>query len=162
MIKGIHHIALSTPDLDRLLKFYVELFGFEKVDWQGGWPRGSALIDKIVGLRDSSCRQAMIRAGNLYIEVFEYHSPQPKPGDPDRPVCDHGYTHFALDVTDIDQEYARLSAAGMRFHHPPVHDPESGMAATYGRDPDGNVIEIQEIWNKDHLFHPVRSELSRP
>ncbi|MET0546464.1 MAG: VOC family protein [Caulobacterales bacterium] len=159
MINGLHHVALSTPDLDRLRNFYVNALGFAEVEWTGGWPRGSALIDSIVGLRDSSCRQIMLRAGNLYIEVFEYHTPAPKPGDPNRPVCDHGYTHFALDVTDIDKEYERLKAAGMRFHHPPVRDPESGMAATYGRDPDGNVIEIQEIWNTEHVFHPAKSSL---
>lgn len=160
MINGLHHIALSTPDIDRMTAFYTDVLGFEPVDWRGGWEAGNPAIDEIVGLKDSSARQAMLRAGNLFLELFQYATPAPRPGDPNRPVCDHGYTHFCLDVTDIDAEYARLSAAGMRFHRAPVADPAQGIAATYGRDPDGNVIEIQEVRRPEHAFHRTRSGLA--
>lgn len=152
MINGVHHVAISTPDLERITAFYCDVLHFEPVAYAGGWERGSDLIDRIVGLRDSACRQQLVRCGNLFIEFFEYSSPPPRRQATDRPVCDHGYTHIALDVTDIDAEYARLTAAGMRFHHPPVHDPEAGLAATYGRDPDGNVVEIQEVTDQSHAF----------
>jgi predicted enzyme related to lactoylglutathione lyase len=77
------------------------------------------------------------------IELFEYHTPEPRAGDSNRPVCDHGITHICLDVTDVKAEYERLVAAGMTFHCPPQ---DLGAAwATYGRDPDGNVIELQEV-----------------
>jgi catechol 2,3-dioxygenase-like lactoylglutathione lyase family enzyme len=158
MINGLHHVALSTPDIQRLTAFYTHVLGFEVVtDWNGGWERGNPLIDKIVGLEDSAAQQVMLRAGNLYLEVFEYSSPTPKSSGQNRPVCDHGYTHFALDVTDLQTEYERLLKAGMRFHHPPVFDHEQGIASTYGRDPDGNVIEIQEILRRDQAFHLSRS-----
>jgi len=146
MIRGIHHTAISTPDIQRALGFYRDLLGFEVVvDF--AWPRGSELADQITGLRDSASKAAMLRAGNAYIELFEYESPPPRPGDPERPVCDHGITHFALDVRDIEAEYERLSAAGMRFHCPPRD--LGTVKATYGRDPDGNVIELQEILADD-------------
>src|SRR5579863_9172838 len=107
MINGIHHVALSTPDLDRLAKFYRDVLGFAPVDWTGGWSKGSDVIDEIVGLRSSAARQTVLKAGNLFIEIFEFSSPPPKPGQQNRPVCDHGYTHFCLDVTDIAAEYER-------------------------------------------------------
>ncbi len=85
----------------------------------------------------------MLKAGNAMIELFRYDSPRPKPGDPKRRVCDHGITHICLDVTDLDAEYERLKAAGIPFHCPPQ---EVGMLkTTYGKDPDGNVIELQEV-----------------
>ena len=146
MIRGIHHVALSTPDLDRLEVFYTEVLGFERA-FESSW-RDRPVIDQIVGLKDSAARNIMLRAGNAYIEIFEYSSPQGRPADPNRPACDHGYTHFCLDVRDIDAEYERLSAAGMKFHCPPpsVEQLSHGtIRATYGRDPDGNIIEIQEI-----------------
>ncbi|AMK19942.1 MULTISPECIES: VOC family protein [Sphingobium] len=161
MIKGIHHIAVSTPDLDRMVAFYGDALGFEKVDWDGGWKRGNPVIDQIVGLRDSSARSVMLRAGNVYLELFQYLTPEARPGDPERPVCDHGYTHFCLDVEDVEAEYQRLSALGVRFNSPPVFDHEQGIGATYGRDPDGNVIEIQEVLKKAHPFHASRSGLTR-
>lgn len=161
MINGVHHVALSTADLDRLVAFYRDVLGFEVV-YEGGWKPGNRLIDGIVGLRDSSARAVMLRAANTHVEVFEYSSPVGAPLDPDRPVSDHGYTHFCLDVTDIDAEYERLKAAGMRFHCPPPPASEMGsgaIRATYGRDPDGNVIELQEVLDPSH---PMHLGLARP
>ena len=31
VITGIHHVAVHVRDLDRMLKFYSEAFGFERV-----------------------------------------------------------------------------------------------------------------------------------
>jgi catechol 2,3-dioxygenase-like lactoylglutathione lyase family enzyme len=145
-------VAVSTPDLDRLVTFYRDVMGAEVV-YEGGWSKGSAIIDEIVGLKDSACRQAMLKLGNAYLEFFQYESPTPEPGDPERPVCNHGYTHFCIDVTDIDAEYERLKAAGVRFNCPPPKFEGGPIRATYGRDPDGNVIEIQEILDRDHDFY---------
>ncbi|MGW8320544.1 MAG: VOC family protein [Thermodesulfobacteriota bacterium] len=142
MIRGVHHTAISTGDLDRALKFYRDLLGFE-VAMEFEWPKGTEVADSITGLKGSAARSAMLKAGNTMIEIFEYSSPAPNEGDPGRPVCDHGITHICVDVVDIDVEYERLKAAGMTFHCPPQ---DLGIAkATYGRDPDGNVVELQEV-----------------
>ena len=155
MINGIHHVALSTADLDRLVAFYRDVLGFEVV-YEGGWKQGNRMIDGIVGLHDSAARSAMLRANNTHIEVFEYSNPPGAPVDPARPVSDHGYTHFCIDVSDIDAEYERLSAAGMTFHCPPPSSDELGggsIRATYGRDPDGNVVELQEVLDPAHPMY---------
>lgn len=155
MIRGIHHVALATSDIERLSNFYQDAFGFEVV-YEGGWPRGSTMIDTIVGLRDSSARQVMMKAGNAHIEIFEYQTPAGQPVNPDRPPSDHGYTHFCVDVTDIDAEYERLKGLGMTFNCPPPSREDLGggaIRATYGRDPEGNIIEIQEILDPAHEFY---------
>ncbi len=146
MIRGIHHTAISTGNLERALGFYRDLLGFEVV-LEFAWPKGTEPADQITGLDSSAAKVAMLRAGNAFVELFEYEAPGPAPGDPTRPVCDHGITHIALDVRDIQAEYERLSAAGMRFHCPPLD--MGGIKATYGRDPDGNVVELQEILTED-------------
>jgi catechol 2,3-dioxygenase-like lactoylglutathione lyase family enzyme len=97
----------------------------------------------------------MLRAGNIMLELFQYETPVPKPGHPVRPVCDHGITHVCLDVTDLDTEYERLQAAGMVFHCPP-QELGPDVRTTYGRDPDGNVIELQEILSSEN---PIALEL---
>ena len=142
MIKGIHHTAISVPDMAQALAFYRDLLGFELVAVES-WEQGTEIADRITGLANSAAQVCLLRVGNAFLELFEYHSPTPKPAHPSRPVCDHGITHLCLEVTDIQQEYERLKAAGMRFHCPP-QDVGSGIV-TYGRDPFGNVIELQEI-----------------
>jgi catechol 2,3-dioxygenase-like lactoylglutathione lyase family enzyme len=139
MIKGIHHTAISTGDFERALAFYRDLLGFEMVS-ELNWPAGVELADTITGLEGSAARSVMLRASNSSIELFEFASPAARPGDARRPVCDHGITHIALEVDDIDVEYERLKAAGMSFHCPPQDLGASRV--TYGRDPDGNVLEL--------------------
>ncbi len=142
MIKGFHHAAISTPDLERCIDFYTRTIG-GSVAWTFGWERGTPEADEVTGLTDSATRAAMLRIGDTYLEVFEYSSPAPRTAPKDRPVNDHGITHVCLEVEDIDAEYARLSAAGMRFHCAPKR--QDGSAMVYGRDPDGNVVELIEF-----------------
>ena len=143
MIQGIHHTAISTEDLERSLRFYRDLLGFEEI-FSSAWEVGAEVADRITGLQDSSARLVMLKAGNACLELFQYARPKPKLGEPMRPVCDHGITHICLNVTDIEAEYERLKAAGMPFHCPP-QEVEGGIRATYGRDPDGNVVELLEV-----------------
>ena len=140
MIHAIHHTAISTGDLERSIDFYTNLLGFELIS-RFDWDRGSKVADAVTGLRGSAASAAMLKLGNAFVEIFEYSSPAPRRSDPDRPVCDHGFTHIALLVTDMDAEYERLTAAGMRFHCAP----DAEMRAIYGRDPDGNVVELMEV-----------------
>ncbi|MFT5269008.1 MAG: catechol 2,3-dioxygenase-like lactoylglutathione lyase family enzyme [Ilumatobacter sp.] len=150
MIRGIHHLAITTPDIDRLARFYIEAFGFEEIS-RGGWHAGNARNDAIVGLRDSATSTAFLRAGNLLVEMFQYHEPSGASNEPDRPVNNAGYTHFCLDVVDIDAEYRRLSALGMTFNAP-VGSAMGGIRAMYGRDPDGNIVELIEFVDSTAAF----------
>jgi len=152
MIRGVHHTSFSTNDFDRLVHFYRDVIGLEFVasyDWGPG-SEDLDKLDKIVGLKQSATRTALLRAGNTHIEIFQYLNPKGKAGTPNRPACDVGLTHVAFDVVDIDREYERLKAAGVTFHTPPQK--VGTFRATYGRDPDGNIFELQEVLD---LKHPV-------
>ena len=141
MMKAIHHTAISTPDLDRLIKFYRDLMGFE-VESEFGWPAGIEVSDNILGVKDTAAKVAMLKLGDFRLELFQFSSPEPKSSDPNRPVIDHGLTHLAFTVEDIQTEYDRLVKAGMIFHCPPQN---IGSTVTYGRDPDGNVVELMQL-----------------
>ena len=142
MIKGFHHAAISTPDLQRCIHFYTEIIG-GAVAWEFGWDQGTPEADAVTGLSNSACRAAMLKIGDTFLEVFEYSTP-PQPGRTElRPVNLHGITHVCLEVTDIDSEYQRLKAAGMQFNTEPMA--QDGSSMVYGRDPDGNVVELIEF-----------------
>ena len=62
MITGIHHVAVHVRDLDRMLKFYSEAFGFERVGEQFSW-QDLPILDRILDVPGSAARGAMLRAG---------------------------------------------------------------------------------------------------
>lgn len=141
MIRGIHHVAVHVRDLDRMLKFYNEAFGFELVGEEFGW-KDDEFLDRIVDVPGSAARGAMLRAGYCYMELFQYSAPEPESTRPLQPY-DKGYTHFCVDVTDIDSEFERLKKVGMTFNEPAPID-VGHVKTIYGRDPEGNLIEIQQ------------------
>ena len=141
MIRGIHHVAVHVHDLERMMKFYREAFGFEIIGEPFSWSDNPTL-DGLLDVPGSAARGAMLRAGTCYLELFQFSAPEPISSRPLRP-CDRGYTHFCVDVTDIEREYERLRTLGMTFGHPSPVD-VGHVKAVYGRDPEGNVIEIQQ------------------
>jgi len=157
MIIGVHHVAISTPDLDRLATFYCDELGFERI-FDAAWEPGNAAADAVTGLKGSAARTAMLRGGNLYLELFEFRSPAPEAAPQPRPVCDHGITHLCLLVDDVDAACDRI---GLDYQSAP-QDLGGGVRTVYGRDPDGNVVELKELQGGDD--HPVslrRLELQR-
>lgn len=132
------HVGISVASLERSVAFYRDLLGLkvvEEVSFQG------ERYEAILGLKGARGRIAILKSGNLAVELFEFDEPTPKPADRRRPVADHGITHIAIEVDDIAALYARLEAAGVTFHCPPIHFPACATA-TYARDPDGNVVEL--------------------
>lgn len=141
MIRGIHHVGIHVRDLDRMVKFYRDAFGFEVVGEEFSW-RDTPIVDQLIDVPNSAARGCMMKAGTCYIELFEYSAPEPVSTRPLRPF-DKGYTHFCVDVTDIEMEYDRLRGLGMTFGH--SHPLDMGhVKSIYGYDPEGHVIEIQE------------------
>ena len=141
MIRGIHHVAVHVHDLDRMMAFYRDAFGFELVGDAFSWS-DDEFIDRIVDVPQSAARGAMLRAGTCYMELFQFSAPQPSSERPLQPF-DKGYTHFCVDVTGIEEEYTRLKGLGMTFSQSAPID-VGHVKTIYGRDPEGNLIEIQQ------------------
>lgn len=138
MIADFVHVGMSVTDLGRSIAFYRDVLGMEHVETEAfSGPRYSAIL----GLRDVRGSLAILRGGGLELELFQFDSPMPRTRSPDEPVCEYGISHFCIRVEDIEDAYRRMSAAGVRFHCPPLSFGEAGTA-TYARDPDGNVIEL--------------------
>jgi glyoxylase I family protein len=160
MIRGIHHIAIHTANLDNMVTFYRNAFGFEPAGFEFSW-KENPMIDSVIDVKGSAARTLMLKAGTCFLEIFEYFAPNDtREGQPLRPH-DRGYTHFCVDVTDIATEYKRLKGVGMTFANPEPVD-LGDFKAVYGKDPDGNIIEIQEIVASNNAIALERLETSRP
>jgi catechol 2,3-dioxygenase-like lactoylglutathione lyase family enzyme len=140
-INGVHHVSMSVPSLEAALVFYKGWLGFEEV-MSFAW-RDSPSMDQVTGLRGSAGRMAFLSAGNLFLEIFEYEAPRSEQPDGDPQPNRRGYTHLCLDVDDALGLHAELAARGMRFISEPIVS--DSVRTVYGRDPFGNIIELQQI-----------------
>ena len=148
-IKGVHHVNLAVEDIELMKDFYRDALGFTEVVAVEWGPDDVACL--ITGVKRSSAKVAMLKCDNLIVELIQYVKPETRIGDRCEPFT-RGYTHICLEVTDIDAEYERLSAHGMTFHSPPPPREDRDFRAIYGRDPEGNLIELQELFGEGNLF----------
>lgn len=140
MTSRVAHVAISTPDLARAVAFWQQV-GFSVIrEWS--WPAGVDRINTTLGLADSAADAALLRLDGFELELFEFSVPQEPPRTDLRP-SQPGYTHIALEVSDLDAELARLSEAGLQRWTDPVRTP-GGRRVVYVRDPDGNLVELVE------------------
>lgn len=137
----MHHVGISVSNIENTIAFYNEHFGMEGLT--PIFPFAGPDYSAIMGVEDASGRMAVIRGGDVTLELFEFASPAPAKRDPNYPVADHGISHFGFVIDDIDEAYERLTKAGVRFHCP-VMDFPGGIRALYARDPDGYVFELIE------------------
>jgi catechol 2,3-dioxygenase-like lactoylglutathione lyase family enzyme len=156
MIRGIHHIGMNCRDMDRMKDFYCKAFGFEPVDEGFAW-EAEPMMDHIVDVKDSAAKGMMLRAGTCYLELFQYSAPAPDMPNPKRPY-DRGYTHFCIDVTEMEKDIEFLKGCGMTFNKRDFVD-VGHVKTIYGYDPEGNVIEVQQTAPGNSF---ALSELKRP
>lgn len=140
MMLGFHHVAVVTEDLERLVAFYVDHFGGRVLN-RFSWSEDDGEMAKRFGLKESAGHLAMVGFEGARIEIFEFRTPSNLRRDAHRSVAKPGFAHICFQVDDAEAEYDRLIKAGMEFHAPPLKMAAGGVF-TYGRDPDGNVVEI--------------------
>ncbi len=91
----LDHIGIMTPDCDKSLAFYRDLFGFSEGD-------------RVVIPRDGGFATLQFaHLGDLTLEFVQPHAGCAKMAQP--PI------HFSLRVGDIRSEINRLKVAGIRF-----------------------------------------------
>lgn len=140
MIIGFHHTGVATRNLDRLCRFYVDLFHGQVLN-EFSWDEDNTALSRRLGLEASSGSLKMIGFPEARLELFQFDTPREIRSTLPRSVAGPGFSHICFRVDDCEAEYDRLSDAGMSFHAEPLAMPNGGVFA-YGRDPDGNVVEI--------------------
>ncbi len=139
---GLDHVAVTSGDLDRSLRFYVDLLGLPLRARGDGF--GAAELE-ITGIDASEVRWADLElASGQVLELIEYVDPR---GTPSRPEAnDPGATHISLRVPDVEAAYERLRDTGVPVRSRPVTltDPGAwrGARCFYAADPDGVTVEL--------------------
>lgn len=140
MIRGIDHVGVSTQNLGRLVAFYVDHFDAEVLD-EFSWDESCTELINRLGIDAISGRLMLLGFEGTKLEIFQFGVREAAVANPPRSVAMPGLSHICFEVDDCEAEYRRLRDAGMRFHGPPLVMPSGGIF-TYGRDPDGNIVEL--------------------
>jgi catechol 2,3-dioxygenase-like lactoylglutathione lyase family enzyme len=145
-VKGIHHVGITVPDLDRAIAFYNGVLGLEFFDPPSPVFDDAELGER-VGVPGAALRQVNLALGGSIVELLEYTAPAPPFPDP-VPAHAHGAAHLAIEVEDVEAKKAELEAAGVEFLSE-VNVVDEGVLAgwrwVYFRDPFGIVLELVEI-----------------
>jgi catechol 2,3-dioxygenase-like lactoylglutathione lyase family enzyme len=139
------HTNIITDDWKRLSEFYVTVFGCRPIpperDLAGDW------LDKATNIKAAHLKGIHLALpgydGNLpTLEIFQYTVNQPSEQVPNR----KGFGHIAFRTDDVAGLLATLIEHGGSRLGEVVQTqiPGAGhLTFVYARDPDGNIIEIQ-------------------
>ncbi len=134
------HVAVVTPDLDRLIAFYQTVLGQPPRRRAG--PVSGARFDAIADIDGLSLSGGWFTLRNFEIELWQYHIPETPAPATDRQIDRLGHSLIAFEVADLANATRRLRAANVRLVGRPVR--MMGWRIQYARDPDGNLIAVQQ------------------
>ncbi|XP_059649597.1 glyoxylase I 4 [Cornus florida] len=126
----LNHVSRESSDINRLAKFYQEIFGFEQIE-------SPKLEFQVIWLKLSS----------IYIHLIE-RDPQTKlpegPWTATSPVADpknlpRGH-HICFSVSNFDSFLQTLKEKGIETHVKTQADGKTKQAFFF--DPDGNGLEV--------------------
>ena len=141
-IQRPHHTGIQVADLERSVRFYRDILGFELV-FQ--WNPQAEYIRTIVGYPEADIHAAVLRmpGAEVFLEILEYRNVEKAPVD--TRTANPGTAHMAFYTDDCDGLYAELKAKGVDSVSPPVTPtigPNKGGRAVYMIDPDGIRVEF--------------------
>ena len=135
----IRHVGLVVSDLDKMIDFYSNVFGFRLTMRK---TETGPYIETLVGLPGVRIEWAKLTdATGMLLELLRYNSHPEVPTIP--PVQRHGCSHIALSVTDIRSTLKRLAECGGSVG-PLQQNPEKTFLVAYTRDPEGIPLELVE------------------
>jgi catechol 2,3-dioxygenase-like lactoylglutathione lyase family enzyme len=140
------HTNIVARDWKALAAFYTEVFGCRPVyperDLSGDW------LDGLTGVPEVRIRGIHLELpgheNGPTLEIFQY-----EPGEfqeEESPINRQGFGHLAFHVEDVQEVLDRLLARGGKQLGELVKKEIQGvgvLTAVYARDPEGNMVEIQ-------------------
>jgi catechol 2,3-dioxygenase-like lactoylglutathione lyase family enzyme len=144
---GVDHVALTVPDLQQAMAFFIDVLGCEHVFTAGPFsdPGGDWMQTNLGVHPRAATTLALLRCGpSQNIELFEYETPEQTTSLPRN--SDSGASHIAFRVTDMDRAVAYLKAQpGVTVLGEPTlvaGQPNGGLRFVYFRTPWGQSMEL--------------------
>ena len=139
-VLGTDHTAFTVSNLERSVKTFTELLGFEVVRAAGA---EQELVEQLTGVK-ASLRFVYLRGPDGHqVELLQYDDP-PDRGTASYRPCDTAAAHIAIRVDNVPAAVEAAKAAGLQLNNQimTVHRESGTTQSCYLRDPDGITIEL--------------------
>lgn len=145
MFTSVAHIGFTVRDLDRSVAFYRDVLGLSYLgEMLMEGPETDALFQR-PGCRARVAYLRPTEPSAPPVELIEFLGQDVRKSVPS--LFKTSISELCFSTDDIDREYQRLSAAGVRF----LSEPQTFDSTTYGFgksravyffDPDDNILEL--------------------
>jgi catechol 2,3-dioxygenase-like lactoylglutathione lyase family enzyme len=140
MFTRADHVAISVKDMDKVIAFYRDVIGMEKVfDRTFDEP-----MARLIGTEGTVVRIVHMKLDDSVIELFDYQHPEGREPRPDHSQADYGLTHIGFMVEDFWGTYEHLKEHGVKFLGEAI-EIRPGVFVAYFRGAEYEVCEIREI-----------------
>ena len=144
-LMGVNHIGLSVKDLDKSLAFYQKATGFEVVYRET--VTGNVAADKLFGISGIEYETAVLKAPNMLFELTSFSQNAAK--KPTRMQAQGpGMTHTCFQSPANRSGYDKFVGQGadvLTRGSAPVDLLGQGVTYAYVYDPEGNMIELEQL-----------------
>jgi lactoylglutathione lyase len=141
-VQYFSHVGICVSDLERSIRFYRDVLGFELLSRVTVGKEIAPLIE----LDGVELHSRFLERDGSRIELLYYVSPTARGPFGRRPMNQVGLTHLAIRVDDVESLARRIEAAGGKvWMDTRVGDPAAGVELVYATDPDGTRIELIQV-----------------
>lgn len=141
----VEAIGITVKDMDRSLKFYTEVLGFNKISEV---EISGEAYEKLNGLFGLHMRVARLQLGDEIIELTDYLTTGGRSIPEDQRSNDLFFQHIAIVVSDMDNAFEQVKKYKVEYvSTAPQTLPKSipgaeGIKAFYFHDPDNHNLEL--------------------
>jgi catechol 2,3-dioxygenase-like lactoylglutathione lyase family enzyme len=146
MITSFFHTGFIVADLDQSIKFYQDVFGLTLA---GRSERTGEFAESLLGIPNVHIKGGFLDLGAGHqLELIQYLSPEGSRAEFSK--NDVRAAHLAFLVVNIEEFYESSKSKGLTAVNSPasLHDDTGKLLrkAMYAQDPDGNWIELVELF----------------
>lgn len=144
-IIGFNHIGISVHDLDAMVEFYQKATDFEMVKREK--VSSNAAADKIYASEGIAFERVTFKAPNMLLELTEYAN-QENTTPTKMPPQGPGMTHTCYQSPSWKSGYDKFKNAEIDIlsrGEKAVDLGGYGVTYAYGYDPEGNMIEMEQM-----------------
>jgi catechol 2,3-dioxygenase-like lactoylglutathione lyase family enzyme len=146
------HTNLVARNWEKLAQFYIDVFDCKPIyperDMSGEW------IDRITGIKNVHIKGIHLTLPGYEdgptLEVFEYE--QKSTAGDEQVINKPGFAHIAFHVDNVDEVLEKFLFYGGSKYGQLVEKEMEGLGiltVVYARDPEGNIVEIQN-WKRNY------------